>query len=168
VTRAAQPAAATAVDIRPATAEDVPGILALLEEYARMGNLLPRTRREVLDSIELFRVAESDGAVVACGALEIFTADLAEIRSLVVAEDFKATGTGRRLVERLIEDARERGHGRLMALTYVPGFFHRMGFETVPKEMFPEKVWGICVRCYKFNNCDEIAVLKRLGPHESS
>lgn len=151
-----------AVAIRPATTADAGAIMELLEGYARMGNLLPRTPREIIDNIELFRVAESHGTVVGCGALEIFTPDLAEIRSLVVAESFKATGTGRLLVERLIGDARERGHGRLMALTYVPGFFHRLGFETVPKEMFPEKVWGICVRCYKFNNCDEIAVLKRL------
>lgn len=148
--------------VRPAAAADITAIMALLEGYARMGNLLPRTEREIIDNIGLFRVAESGGAVVGCGALEVFTPDLAEIRSLVVAEDFKSTGTGRRLVERLTRDARERGHGRLMALTYVPGFFHRLGFETVSKEMFPEKVWGICVRCYKFHRCDEIAVLKYL------
>lgn len=158
--------AQTSVSIRPATTADTGAIAGLLEGYARMGNLLPRSIQEITDNIGLFRVAESHGTVVGCGALEIFTPDLAEIRSLVVAESFKATGTGRLLVERLIQDARERGHGRLMALTYVPGFFHRLGFETVPKEMFPEKVWGICVRCYKFNNCDEIAVLKRLEPLE--
>lgn len=148
--------------VRQAAAADITAIMALLEGYARMGNLLPRTEREIIDNIGLFRVAESGGAVVGCGALEVFTPDLAEIRSLVVAEDFKSTGTGRRLVERLTRDARDRGHGRLMALTYVPGFFHRLGFETVSKEMFPEKVWGICVRCYKFHRCDEIAVLKYL------
>lgn len=148
--------------VRPAAAADIAAIMALLEGYARMGNLLPRTEREIIDNIGLFRVAEAGGAVVGCGALEVFTPDLAEIRSLVVAEDFKSTGTGRRLVERLTRDARDRGHGRLMALTYVPGFFHRLGFETVSKEMFPEKVWGICVRCYKFQHCDEIAVLKYL------
>jgi amino-acid N-acetyltransferase len=46
-----------------------------------------------------------------------------------------------------------------MALTYVPEFFHKLGFRTVPKDMLPEKVWGVCVKCYKYNNCDEIAVL---------
>jgi len=165
VTRQAPAAANQApVTIRPAGRADAGAITGLLEGYARMGNLLPRTPREILDNIALFRVAESGGAVVGCGALEIFTPDLAEIRSLVVAKRCKATGTGRLLVERLIEDARARGHRRLMALTYVPGFFHRLGFVTVPKDMFPEKVWGICVRCYKFHHCDEIAVLKRLGP----
>lgn len=148
--------------VRPATTGDVDAILALLADYARMGNLLPRSRAEVIAGIEWFRVADSAGEVVACGALEIFTPDLAEVRSLVVAEEFKGTGTGRLVVERLIDDARRRGHRRLMALTYSPGFFHRLGFETVSKEMFPEKVWGICVSCYKFHRCDEIAVLKYL------
>ena len=49
-----------------------------------------------------------------------------------------------------------------MALTYVPEFFHKLEFRTVPKESLPEKVWGICVKCYKFNNCDETAVLLEL------
>lgn len=160
--RAPEQATRQAPAVRPATTGDVDAILALLADYARMGNLLPRSRAEVIAGIEWFRVAESAGEVVACGALEIFTPDLAEVRSLVVAEDFKGTGTGRLLVERLIEDARGRGHRRLMALTYSPGFFHRLGFETVSKEMFPEKVWGICVSCYKFHRCDEIAVLKYL------
>jgi amino-acid N-acetyltransferase len=127
-----------------------------------MGNLLPRSRQEITDNIDLFRVAEANGGVIGCGALEIFTPDLAEIRSLVVDQSRKGTGIGRRLVECLVDDARDRGHKRLMALTYVPGFFHRLGFETVSRDSLPEKVWGICVRCYKFNHCDEIAVLKFL------
>lgn len=162
MTQSPEQAPRPALAIRPAGARDVDAILVLLYDYARMGNLLPRSRAEVADNIEWFRVAESGGSVVGCGALEIFTAELAEIRSLVVAEEFKGTGTGRLLVERLIDDARSRGHRRLMALTYSPGFFHRLGFETVDKELFPEKVWGICVSCYKFQRCDEIAVLKYL------
>lgn len=162
MTQSPEQTASPVPEIRPADTRDVEPILALLHDYARMGNLLPRSRSEVTANIEWFRVAESGGNVVGCGALEIFTAELAEIRSLVVAEVFKGTGTGRLLVERLVDDARRRGHKRLMALTYSPGFFHRLGFETVAKELFPEKVWGICVTCYKFHRCDEIAVLKYL------
>lgn len=154
--------AQAAPSVRPARLDDVDAILALLADYARMGNLLPRTRSDVAANIKWFRVAEAGGEVVGCGALEIFTDELAEVRSLVVAEAYKGTGTGRLLVERLIDDARRRGHRRLMALTYSPGFFHRLGFETVSKELFPEKVWGICMSCYKFHRCDEIAVLKYL------
>lgn len=155
-------AAETGTRVRPARDDDVDAISALLAEYARIGNILPRAKSEIVRNIDLFRVAETDSTITGCGALEIFSPDLAEIRSLVVAQSFKRAGTGRRLVERLIRDASERGHRRLMALTYVPGFFHRMGFETVSKHEFPEKVWGICVTCYKFHRCDEIAVLRYL------
>ena len=100
---------------------------------------------------------------MACGALEIFTAELGEVRSLAVDEAHAGRGLGSLLVRRIIDEARLLGLSRLMALTYVPAFFHRLGFETVPKETLPEKVWGVCVTCYKFHHCDEIAVLRRLS-----
>ncbi len=81
---------------------------------------------------------------------------------LAVDEEFGRSGLGTGLVALLIDEARDRGLGRLMALTYVPEFFHKLDFRTVPKAILPEKVWGICVRCYKFYNCDEIAVLRYL------
>ena len=81
---------------------------------------------------------------------------------LVVSPDHQQRGLGRLLVEHLVAQARRQGLERLMALTYVPQFFHNLGFVTVPKDSLPEKVWGICVKCYKFYNCDEIAVLRYL------
>lgn len=149
--------------IRPAAIGDVPTIHHLLEVYASKGNLLPRTLSELYRHLRDFFVVELEGKVVACGALEIFTEDLGEVRSLVVDEAWERRGLGRLLVERITEEARSIGLKRLMALTYVPAFFHRLGFETVPKEVLPDKVWGVCVTCYKFNQCDETAVLKRLS-----
>lgn len=148
--------------LRPAAIGDVPEIHHLLEQYAAQGNLLPRTMSELYRHLRDFFVVEIDGRVAACGALEIFTESLGEIRSLVVHDDHKRRGLGRLLVDRLIEEARTIGLKRLMALTYVPGFFHKLGFRTVPKDTLPEKVWGICVKCYKYNHCDEVAVLIEL------
>lgn len=145
--------------VRPAAIGDVPYIHHLLEIYASQGNLLPRTMSELYRHLRDFFVIESNGKVVGCGALEIFTEDLGEVRSLVVDDAFKGQGLGRLLVERIAAEARAIGLKRLMALTYVPGFFHKLGFRTVSKETLPEKVWSVCVKCYKFNNCDEIAVL---------
>jgi len=150
------------VHVRPAAIGDVPVIHHLLEIYAAQGNLLPRTLSELYRHLRDFFVIEVEGRVAACGALEIFTDDLGEVRSLVVDDTWKGKGLGRMLVERLIEEARAIGLKRLMALTYVPEFFHKLGFETVPKDTLPEKVWSVCVKCYKYNHCDEIAVLKRL------
>ena len=42
---------------------------------------------------------------------------------------------------------------------YPPGFFISLGFKEVEKEMFPEKIWADCLKCAKFNCCDEKAVL---------
>mgnify|MGYP001563784685 FL=1 len=148
--------------IRPAAINDVPYIHHLLEIYAAQGNLLPRTMSELYRHLRDFFVIEVAGRVAACGALEIFTENLGEVRSLVVDDEFKGQGFGRMLVERVAEEARTIGLKRLMALTYVAPFFHKLGFTTVAKDTLPEKVWGICVKCYKFNNCDETAVLLEL------
>jgi amino-acid N-acetyltransferase len=149
--------------IRPARPADVAAICSLLKAYADMGNLLPRTAADIEHNLDWFEVIDTGQGVAACGALEVFTDELGEIRSLVVSPDHQRRGLGRLMVEQLMERARRLGLGRVMALTYVPEFFHGLGFVTVPKDSLPEKVWGICVNCYRFHNCDEIAVLKKLA-----
>lgn len=157
-----RPAARPAPSIRQAAIGDVPDIHYLLEIYASQGNLLPRTMNELYRHLRDFFVIEVNSKITACGALEIFTEDLGEIRSLAVADEYKGRGFGRLLVQHLTLEARRIGLRRLMALTYAPGFFHKLGFKTVGKDTLPEKVWGICVKCYKYNNCDETAVLLKL------
>ncbi len=150
------------ITLRPARLADVPAIHALLREQAAAGNLLPRTQENLVRHVRDFVVAERDGAVAAVGALEIMGPDLGEVRSLAVAPAFHRQGLGERLTRGLIDAARAVGLKRVMALTYVPGFFGRLGFEVVSKDDLPEKVWQVCVKCYKFNRCDEIAVMLRL------
>lgn len=148
--------------VRAAAIGDVSAIHDLITHYADMGNLLPRPVNEIYRHLRDFFVVELNSTIVACGALEIFTENLGEVRSLVVDDNVKGKGMGRLLVARIIDETRALGLKRLMALTYVPEFFHRLGFKTVNKDMLPEKVWGICIKCYKYNNCDEIAVLLEL------
>ncbi len=148
--------------IRAAAIADVPTIHHLLEIYASKGNLLPRTLGELYRHLRDFFVIELDAKVVAIGALEIFTEDLGEVRSLVVDEAYERRGLGRLLVQRVVAEARAIGLRRVMALTYVPDFFHKLGFKTVSMGTLPEKVWTVCVKCYKYNNCDEVAVLLEL------
>jgi amino-acid N-acetyltransferase len=148
--------------VRPAEIHDVPEIHHLLEIYSAQGNLLPRTMNELYRHLRDFFVVEVNGKLAACGALEIFTESLGEVRSLVVDDAFKGRGFGRMLVQRIADEARTIGLKRLMALTYVAPFFHKLGFTTVPKDTLPEKVWSVCVKCYKFNNCDETAVVLEL------
>lgn len=152
----------TELSLRPARLADVPAIHALLREQAAAGNLLPRTQENLVRHVRDFVVAERDGALAGVGALEIMGPDLGEVRSLVVAPAFHRQGIGEQVTRALIAQAGVVGLKRLMALTYVPGFFARLGFEVVSKDDLPEKVWQVCVKCYKFNRCDEIAVMLRL------
>lgn len=152
------------IALRPARLADVPAIHALLREQAAAGNLLPRTQENLVRHVRDFVVAERDGQIAAVGALEIMGPDLGEVRSLAVAPAFHRQGIGEQVTRALLDQARVIGLRRVMALTYVPAFFARLGFEVVSKDTLPEKVWQVCVKCYKFNRCDEIAVMRNLEP----
>lgn len=148
--------------VRPATVADADRIHELIANYSAIGKLLPRSKAEILRRIRDFFVVERQGEVLGCGALEVFSGELGEIRSLVVDERHRGEGLGRLLAEHMIAEARRLGLTRMMALTYMPEFFHKLGFETVPKSALPEKVWGVCIKCYKYDQCDEIAVHRRI------
>ena len=148
--------------VRNATIDDVIAIDLLLQTQIEKGKLLPRTRPELYERVRDFFVIENNGEIVGCGALQLFTAELGEVRSLAVATAFEGHGYGRAIVDRLIEESIAIGLSKLMALTYVPGFFHKLGFDTVDRDELPEKVWGVCVYCPHYHNCQEIAVLKRI------
>jgi len=148
--------------VRPATVDDVEGIDLLLQTQIENGKLLPRTLPELYERVRDFFVVEDAGVIVGCAALQLFTAELGEVRSLAVAASHETKGLGRALVQTLVNESKKIGLSKLMALTYVPGFFHKLGFETVDRDELPEKVWGVCVYCPNYHNCQEIAVLCRL------
>ena len=160
------PTGAQAGRLREACRADVPAIKALLDEYAARGNLLPRSEAQITQHLAEFLVWEQADGVVACGALERLAPDLCEIRSLAVAASCLRSGIGRRIAVQLIERARQAGARRVMALTYVPKFFESLGFARTERDTLPEKVWSVCVNCYKFAQCDEIAVLLSLQDSE--
>ena len=149
--------------IRRAQLADVTGIHRLLKHFSDRGVLLPRSESDLYNNMREFLVIEDRGEVIACGALQIYTRQLGEVRSLAVSKEYGKLGLGHQLVRRVEHDALALGLSRLMALTYAVGFFHKLGFKTVEMKELPEKVWGACINCYKFRNCDEIAVLKALS-----
>lgn len=147
--------------LRKATMRDIPEVLALINTYASNGIMLPRTDFEVAEDIRDFVVAEADGgAVVGVGALHIYTPTAAEVRSLAVDPNQKTRGIGRQVVEELEREAARYGLTSLFAFTYVPGFFAKLGYSQVDRGLLPQKAWKDCLRCPKFQACDEIAVHK--------
>jgi amino-acid N-acetyltransferase len=153
--------------IRPATIHDVPRIAEVINSHAELGKMLFKSYAQLYEDLRDFGVYEADGQVVGCVALTIIWADLAEIRSLAVDDEFRGKGIGTQLIAWAVEEARRLGIRRLMALTYEQRFFGKLGFEVVTKEALPLKVWSDCVRCAKRDGCDEIAVVRVLQDVEA-
>lgn len=148
--------------IRPATEADIQPICDLVNGFANQNLMLHRTPAQVQHALRDFLVAEEMGRLAGCGYLAYLGPDLVEIRSLAVSSDHQGSGLGGILVTRLVEMAQTRGIKQVCALTLVPDFFARHGFERVDRWSISPKIWGECVYCSKFHVCDEIAVLKQL------
>jgi amino-acid N-acetyltransferase len=150
------------VAVRRASMRDIPKMLSLINAYAAHGIMLPRTEFEISENIRDFWVAYDAELLLGCGALHFYTPTSAEVRSLAVQPERKQHGIGRALVEALEEEAKQNDLHALFAFTYAPQFFTKLGFAEVERGELPLKAWKDCLRCPKFKNCDEIAVLKRL------
>jgi len=178
--------------VRKAVMHDIPPILDLINGYAARGIMLPRTEFELSEAIRDFTVVTLSGnesgpllapaelsycaegamppcqGLLGCGALHFYSPTIGEIRSLAVHEQAKTHGVGRRLVEALVAEAQEYELDTVFAFTYVVEFFRKVGFHEIERGALPLKAWKDCVRCPKFQACDEIAVLRILRPeHET-
>jgi amino-acid N-acetyltransferase len=142
---------------------DIPQIHKLVSDYANKGEMLARPLSELYEGIRDFLVVREGEQVVACAALHVDWADLAEIRSLAVAEGKKLTGIGAGLVKACLEEAATLGIETIFCFTYKPDFFRRQGFVDIDKMELPRKVWSDCLRCPKFPNCDETALIYHAG-----
>jgi amino-acid N-acetyltransferase len=144
--------------IRKAKVKDATEIFKILQHFALKEVLLPRSLNSIYENIRDFFVCEVDGKIVGVGSLHVYWEDLAEIKSLAVKEEYQHLGIGRSIVQECLNEAKELGIKRVFALTYVPDFFKKIGFEITDKSNFPQKVWTECIHCVKFNDCHEIPV----------
>jgi amino-acid N-acetyltransferase len=150
---------AEGVVVRPARIGDMRDVEPLINGFARNRLMLAKSYDQLARLFREFVVAiDQHGNVIGCAALRVYNETLAEVASVAVHERAHGLGIGRRLVERIVEDARDLGLKVVFALTLQEMFFHRLGFTTVAKEMFPLKVWADCRSCPKLHACDEIAV----------
>jgi amino-acid N-acetyltransferase len=144
--------------IRKAVMGDTESMYKLIEMYAVQGQLLHRTRQSIYEHLQCFHVAIEKNEVVGVASLHILDLNLGEIRSLVVSPHLGLKGIGRFLVNTIIEETKKLEINRLIALTYQDAFFHKCGFIKVEKETLSQKIWKDCIKCSKFNSCDEIAM----------
>jgi amino-acid N-acetyltransferase len=146
--------------IRKAKIADVREIQKMVDFYSKRGEMLPRSLSEMYSALRDFYVyqePDQEQIIGAC-AMHICWDDLAEIRSLVVRENYRRRGIGSKLVEACLSEAISLGIYRIFALTYKPEFFLKFGFKIVDKSTLPHKIWADCIKCVKFPECDETAV----------
>ena len=152
--------------LRKARARDVAPLLALINGYAARGLLLARSEASLRARLADFSVAEAAGELLACGALSELGPWLGEVRSLAVREDQTGRGIGRRIVERLVEEAGERGFAEVLALTRSVPFFEALGFAVTRRERFLDKLKVDCQACPLNLCCDEVAMVRTPASRE--
>ena len=108
-------------------------------------------------------VAAGPTGVVGCAELARLGPNLAEVRSLVVAEPHRGHGVGTRLLRQVVEIAREQRYAKLSAFAYNPRPFVQLGFSIVPHTWLPEKIMTDCQQCEWFRRCEQYAVVIELG-----
>lgn len=148
--------------IRKATIKDVKIIHSLVNKFAKKDEMLPRSLNEICENIRDFFVFHEKNKILGAVALHILWEDIAEIRSLAVADEYQGKGIGRKLVEQCLKEAKTLGVKKVFALTYNPEFFKKFGFEDIDKNLLPQKIWGDCIKCPLFPECEEVAVIKIL------
>ncbi|HAM52294.1 MAG TPA: N-acetyltransferase [Nitrospiraceae bacterium] len=148
--------------IRKASIADIKVVHKLVNEFARKGEMIPRALNDLYENIRDIFICEDNGEIKGVCALHILWEDLAEIRSLAVRGDSQSTGIGRKLVTTCVREAEKLGIPKIFALTYHPDFFKKLGFKNIDKSKLPQKIWGECLKCHKFPECDETAVTLNL------
>ncbi len=148
--------------IRKARISDIKQVHKLIDDFAKREEMIPRSLNELYENLRDFIVCEDKGNICGVCALHIMWEDLAEIRSLAVKREYQKMGIGKKLVIQCLKEAKSVGIKKVFALTYQPEFFKKIGFADIDKSNLPQKIWGDCVRCPKFPECNEYAVIKNL------
>jgi len=131
---------AAAMSVRRARMSDVDSIHQLTNFWAEKGEILPRTRDNIIHDIQNFVVAELDGVVVGTASLYIYQTGLAEIRSVVVQDSVQKQGQGEALVQYLLEFAHQMELEQIIVLTYIPEYFSSLGFQLIDKNSLASNI----------------------------
>jgi amino-acid N-acetyltransferase len=134
-------AASPLAHLRPATIDDVRGIIAIIEPLEDQGVLVPRSRERLETEIERFVVAEHDGAIIGCAALYAFPDEgTGELAALAVHPDFRREGYGEALMKEIEARARKRKLTELFVLTtrtsqwFLERGYHSVTIADLPKQ----------------------------------
>ena len=152
------------VKLVKATLVDIPFMQQMVVQEVKDGVILERNEDEVATNIRSYVLAKVDDELVGYAALHIHSARLAEIRSLIVSDNYRGQSIGKKIVEFTLEEARTLGVGEeVLVLTYLPEFFKKINFVEIAKETIPEhKIWTDCIKCIHFPICNEVSLVYKL------
>lgn len=145
--------------IRFANINDAQKIQLIVNQYAKKGEMLLISLNEIYEKIYEFLLWEDNDGIKGVCALHPTWNDTAEIRSLAVDKDFKRQGIGTALLQASLERAKKIGFQKVFALTYRKDFFESCGFVETDIDSLPKKIWTDCLKCPKYPECDEVAVI---------
>ena len=136
------------MQIRPAQTSDIKGIRQLIDSYAPQGRLLTKETVTLYESVQEFTVAVDGDEVVGCGALHVLWEDLAEVRTVAVAENIRGQGVGHQILESILSRAQNLGIKRIFCLTFETEFFGRHGFAIIEGTPVEPEVYSELLRSY--------------------
>ena len=155
--------------IRPAEFGDANAVFSLIKRFP--DEILARPISDIVQNIDRFIVCEAHGKIVGAVSWQILPEIGApqrpsvEIKSLAVKDSHHRSGIGRALVSGAIERIRPLHTAQVIALTFTPQFFERLGFKRIPKAKLMHKIYAGCINCTKYDSpftCPEVAVAMTL------
>lgn len=106
-----------------------------------------------------FIVAKLGDKVIGCACLDI--GRVVELRSIAVLPSFRDRGAGSRLVDNVLERAKELSD-TLYLRTTSPGFFEKKGFMRL-EDHEKKAIWDDCAQCDKYNNCRQVLMIRKFN-----
>ncbi len=149
---------AAAMSVRRARMSDISSISCLVNYWADLGEILPRSLDNIIHDVQNFVVAEVDGVVVGCASLYIYQTGLAEIRSVVIDKIAHGQGQGQALVQYLLEFAHQIELQRIIVLTYIPDYFQQLGFNLIDKSSLADNIIEDSEQSPHKDPADEVAM----------
>ncbi|MFH1056129.1 MAG: N-acetyltransferase [Candidatus Altiarchaeota archaeon] len=150
------------MNVERASIDDVEGIRDLIGIHAKQNKMLSRSLSYLYENLREYSVVKKGKKVIGCCALHISWRDLGEVKSLAVHPKYSGKGIGKTLLKSAIKEAEQFGIPKVFTLTLEPEFFIKHGFKKIQKNKLPMKIWGECIQCPKYPDCDETALEYRI------
>lgn len=151
------------INYKKASLANIIDMQELVAPEVESGVILERSSDEMATNIRSYMLAYDGGTLVGFCALHVHTSSLAEIRSLIVKEEYRCKRIGENLINKCLEEGRDLGLQKVLVLTYKRELFEKLGFVEIQKESLPEhKIWADCIKCIHFPICNEVSLIKNL------